>query len=284
MINYFQNVVFDLSYIQEYWIFTIGIISLTSIAVLFLEFEKMMVTFGLTVFTSFALKIFDNVTIPNIFCVYFLMIGLSTLNNIYNHIKIMGMEMEKLSKLIEGYGRESMYLDIVYSQDRIDAEYFISYYKIRITETERKKYTNDMDRIIIPENIKLCGKEEIISRINNLVAYIKSQNLIVINSINMNGFKPSNSLIKFYIKMILMKRSIETNNSGVYDKFNGLVTRILSKFGNNFKSYELINIFNFTPVPQYKIDDENFKIVLNKTIDGIEKYFDVYSRNNFYFF
>lgn len=286
MINYFQNVTLDLSHIQEYWMFAMGILSLTSAAVGFLEFEKMMITFSLTICTSFALRIFDNGTLPNIFCAYLLIIGLAFIHNIYNYIKIMDVEMEKLSKVIECYGRENLYLDIIHSQDRIDAEYFISYYKIRITEDEieRKKYTDNMDRIIVPENIKLCKKEEIICRINSLLVYIKSQKVMIVNSITMNGFKPSNSLIKFYIKMIAMKRSMIPNNNGVHDKFNSLVARSLSRFGNNFKPYELINMFNFTPVPKYKIDDENFKIVLNKTINGIEKYFDAYSINNLYFF
>ncbi len=286
MINYFQNVTFDLSHIQEYWMFAMGILSLTSAAVGFLEFEKMMITFAVTICTSFALKIFDNGTLPNIFCAYFVIIGVALVHNIYNYIKIMDVEMDKLAKIIESYGRESLFLDIVYSQDKIDAEYFISYYKIRITENEieRKKYTDDMNRIIVPENIKLCEKEEIISRINSLLTYVKSQRVMIVNSITMNGFKPSNSLIKFYIKMIAMKRSMIPNNNGVHDKFNGLVARILSRFGNNFKSYELINMFNFSPLPQYKIDNENFKIVLNKTIAGIEKYFDAYSKNNLYFF
>ncbi len=283
---YPQNITFDFAHIQEYWMFAVGILSLTTLVVGFLELEKTILTFGVTILMSLILKLYDSGTLPNIFVSYLFICSLAIIYNIFNYIKIMDVEMEKLSKVIETFGRESLYLDIIYSGDKIDAEYLLSYYKIKISDvdTEKQKHLENMNKIIVPENIKLCDKEEIFNRIGSLLTYVKTQKVMVINSIVMNGFKPSNSLIKFYLKLISMKRSMIPNINGSHEKFNLIVSKIISRFGNKFNPDELINMINFNPIPQYKQDNENFKIVLNKTIYGIEKYLDAYQKHNMYFF
>lgn len=100
----------------------------------------------------------------------------------------------------------------------------------------------------------------------------------------MNGFKPSNSLINYYLTLISIKKNIISDNKDLNEKFNNEVTHVLYSLKNNFKPHELITILNFTQIPDYKKNDEKFKLVLNITIAGIEKYFESYSKNNMYFF
>lgn len=284
--NYLQNITFDLDHIRENWMFAIGIFSLTSLVVGFLKLEKLIMTFGATIFVSLILKINDSETLINIFLSYLLICNLVIIYNIYYYIKTMDIEMVNLSKVIETFGRESLYLDIIYSENKIDAEYLLSYYKIKILQNdiEKQKHLDNMNKIIVPENIKLCDKEEIFNRIGSILNYIKTQKAILISSIIMNGFKPSNSLIKFYLKLISMKRSKNSNVNVSYEKSNQIVSKIISRFGNKFSPDELISVINFNPIPQYKLDNQNFGIVLNKTIYGIEKYLDAYDKNNMYFF
>lgn len=283
--NFISNVTFDFTHLREYWMFMVGIVSISIITIPILDIETTWITFGSTLVLSLMLKFWDIGTLPNIFTTYLLITFVTVIYYLYNYIKFMDVEMDRLSKAIEFFGRESLYLDIVYSKDKIDAEYFFAYYKIRIVgDTEnKKKYTNIMNSIIIPENIKISKKEEICDRIIKLIKYIKNERVMVDNSILINGFKPSNSLIKFYIKLIGMKRSMLPNNHEIHDKFNLDVIKIINRFGNKFKSKELIYMFNFNPIPEYKINNEEFKIILNKTIGDIERYFDIYLQNNMFF-
>ncbi len=283
--NFISNVTFDFTHLRDYWMFMVGIVSITTVTAAMLDLETMWMTFGSTILLSLIFKFWDIGTLPNIFTAYLLITFITMIYYLYNYIKFMDLEMDRLSKAIELFGRESLYFDIVYSKDKIDGEYFLAYYKIRIVgDAEiRKKYTNIMNSIIIPENIKTSEKGEICDRIIKLIKYIKNERVMVVNSIFMNGFKPSNSLIKFYIKLIGMKRAMLPNSQEIHDKFNLSVIKVINRFGNKFKSEELIHMFNFNPIPEYKINNEEFKILLNKTIGGIERYFDTYSQNNMFF-
>jgi hypothetical protein len=283
--NIISNITFDFTHVKEYWMFMVGIVSITTFTAVTLDVETMWITFGTTLGLALILKFWDLGTLPNIFSAYLVIAFVTMMYYLYNYIKFMDVEMDRLSKAIEFFGRESLYLDIVYSKDKIDAEYFLTYYKIRIVgdAEARKKYIDTMNSIIVPENIKTSEKGEICDRIIRLIKYIKSERVMVVNSIFMNGFKPSNSLIKFYIKLIGMKRAMLPNNQEVHDKFNQSVINVINRFGNKFKSEELIHMFNFNPIPEYKIDNEEFKILLNKSIGSIERYFDIYSRNNMFF-
>jgi hypothetical protein len=280
-----QNIIFNFSEILEYWEFSLGIVFLTTILLTYLEYEIIGISFGLTMGISIILKIYDIGTIPNIFLIYFIIVSTCMVYAIYKYIYIMDEEMEKLSKFIELFGGENLYLDIINSSDKIDAEYFINYYKIKISDNqERIKYIEIMNKIIIPENIKTCEKHEIINRINSIKKYIKSQKFIINNLIMMNGFTPSNSLINYYLMLISIKKNMISNSKDLHEKFNNDVIQVLYTLKNNFKPNELITLLNFTQVPNYKKNDENFKLVLNITIAGIEKYFETYSKNNMYFF
>ncbi len=280
-----QNIVFDFDHIQEYWMYAVGILSLTTAIVGFTNIQETTFIFVITILMSLSLKVFDNGTLPNVFCGYLIISLITLCYNFYNYINIMDVELDKLSKIIETFGRESIYLDIINNQENIDAEFFTNYYKIRFigNKEEIDKQIENINKIIIPANIKICEKEEIINRVNNFLKYIKSQK-VIINSIVMNGFKPSNSLIKFYIKLTSMKKCMIPNNNGVHDKYNHSVTRIINRFGNKFKPEEMIGTFNFAPIPNYKLENENFMILLNKTICGIEKYFNAYLDNNMIFY
>ncbi len=283
--NIISNVTFDFTHVKEYWMFMVGIVSITTFTAVTVDVETMWITFGTTLGLALILKFWNLGTLPNIFAVYLIIAFVTMMYYLYNYIKFMDVEMDRLSKAIEFFGRESLYLDIVYSKDKIDAEYFLTYYKIRIVGDAdiRKKYIDTMNSIIVPENIKTCEKGEICDRIIRLIKYIKNERVMVVNSIFMKGFKPSNSLIKFYIKLIGMKRAMLPNNQEVHDKFNVSVIKVINRFGNKFKSEELIHMFNFNPIPEYKIDNEEFKILLNKSIGSIERYFDIYSKNNMFF-
>jgi hypothetical protein len=137
----------------------------------------MCITFGTTLGLALILKFWDLGTLPNIFSAYLVIAFVTMMYYLYNYIKFMDVEMDRLSKAIEFFGRESLYLDIVYSKDKIDAEYFLTYYKIRIVgdAEARKKYIDTMNSIIVPENIKNCEKGEICDRIIRLIKYIKSE-------------------------------------------------------------------------------------------------------------
>ncbi len=193
----------------------------------------------------------------------------------------MDHEVLKLSKHIEIFGRETILLDIQNISDKIDAEYLFNYYKIGNIKN-KAEIADQINKLLVPENIKLCDRDEILRRLEKVVNLIKANNINTPNSIYIRGFKPSNSLIRFYLKLLSIKRAIVYKNE-IPEKFNSQIVSVLNKLNNKFDPKELINLSSYNTIPDYKLRDENYVALINRTINSIERYIDIYNQNNFGF-
>ncbi len=271
----------DYEHIKESWLFLIGILALTIITVSN-EFKTQMTLYGLTVMSAFVLKFINYGNLPNLFFCFLAIVIVNYMINVINYFKMMNVEIERLSKVLEIYGRENLLMDIINSKDKIDAEFLISYYKIKIYG-EKEKIISNINKIIIPENIKISQVPEIKERIHNFILYIKKEKVVVHNSVYVWGFNPSNSMVEFYIKLVNQRNYICTKNKDFNYKFRAY--SVLRGLPNKFNPIDmLVFLNNESTVPDYKVTSEEYQTILNNTISGLERYLDIYKNNNYYFF
>ncbi len=271
----------DLVQFKTYWMYVVGIFMITVSAFSFFDFEGIFYTAGITILTGIVFRFFDLNTLPNVFTVYLMCFLIRFAFLIHSYSKFMDHEVLKLSKHIEIFGRETILLDIQNISDKIDAEYLFNYYKIGNIKN-KAEIADQINKLLVPENIKLCDRDEILRRLEKVVNLIKANNINTPNSIYIRGFKPSNSLIRFYLKLLSIKRAIVYKNE-IPEKFNSQIVSVLNKLNNKFDPKELINLSSYNTIPDYKLRDENYVALINRTINSIERYIDIYNQNNFGF-
>ncbi len=275
------NYQIDYQHLNDSWLSLIGILVLTMMT-LTNEFKSVMIMYMITMLSAFVLKYYNYGTIPNLFYCFLIVTLINYVVNIFNYTVMMNEEIQKLSKVLEVYGRENLLFDIVNTKEKVNAEFLINYYKIQISG-DKEKIINTINNIIIPENIKMCQIEEIKDRINKFILYVKTEKFFVQNSVYIWGFVPSNSMIEFYIKLINQKKYICQKNKN-YSDLKVRAWSVLKGIKNNFDAVDMLeySLIDST-VPDYKINNEEYFYLLNKTIGGIERYFDIYKHNNYYF-
>ncbi len=271
----------DLAQFKTYWMYVVGIFMITVSAFSFFDLEGIFYTAGITILTGIVFRFFDLNTLPNVFTVYLMCFLIRFAFLIHSYSKFMDHEVLKLSKHIEIFGRETILLDIQNISEKIDAEYLFNYYKIGNIKN-KAEIADQINKLLVPENIKLCDRDEILRRLEKVVNLIKANNINTPNSIYIRGFKPSNSLIRFYLKLLSIKRAIVYKNE-IPEKFNSQIVSVLNKLNNKFDPKELINLSSYNTIPDYKLRDENYVALINRTINSIERYIDIYNQNNFGF-
>ena len=275
----FDNIILDYTHMKEFLVYVILTLSLS-----IYNNKTTFIIYLMIMNISLIFRYYNFNLLGNIFIIYFSIILIAFLINFNKGIKIMEIKLEKLSNSIEFYGKENLILDIVNSTDKIDAEYLINHYKIKING-EKSKYIKSINKIIIYENFRLCKEEEMRTRITEFIDYIKKEDdIYILNSIYMTGFTPSNSMIKFYIKLISIKRELININKSLESEeyFNTRINSILSTLNNKLIPIELLNFTYVINIPNYKLNDPRFFKLIDDTIDSIENYIKVYNDNNLF--
>jgi len=276
-------------HINDSWVSLLGIFILTIIT-LNNKFKSNIVMYMMTIISAVVLNYLKRITIPYIFYCFFTISALEFMFNMFNYFKLMSLEIDKLSKVLETYGKDCLLFDIMNTKEKVDGEFLINYYKIIINNNEKNKnkdkavIIDTINKLIIPENIKNCDSSEILDRINKFIKFVKKEKFQVQNSVYIYGFVPSNSIIRFYIKLVNQKKYIYKQNKNNYDNKTRAYA-ILRGLPNTFYPEDFLTYnFNEDIIPDYKVNSEEYFHLLINTITGIERYFDIYKSNNHYFF
>lgn len=199
---------------------------------------------------------------------------------IYKNIqleKILEPELNKLQTSICNFKKLTLVLEIINSGNTIDSKFFINYFQpiILYDKAIFEKFINEIE---IPNDLKFQNRNDIYIFISKIYDFIFTKHIITIETIHIYpyNYAPTNSLILFYIKLLIIKESVINNNKNITDIIK-IFKEKFYRLNNTFDIYELIRFYTIFDKHYIYIENPN---LLNGMIYSLERYFLIYQKHN----